>query len=258
MIDGRISFNENPLELLADTYHFLDMEHQSDRPAAHMIWDHDNDLLQTGIDFYNELNNRLEAGDWIELDSLLREGAAPEGFEPDVWSQVRSAHLGFQAGLDIIGVLPALAERSGFFELKVNQDLSLHIPDRLTEKDHQARMAKVLVPPPAAKGDEILAESGGMFYARETPESEPYVTVGSRFEKGDPLYIVEVMKMFNKVYAPFAGTIEEILVEDDGVIISKGQPLYRITPDEIVVEESEEDRTARRRDATQAVAAWLI
>ena len=42
------------------------------------------------------------------------------------------------------------------------------------------------------------------------------------------------------------------------MIISKGQSLYRITPDEVFVEESEEDRTARRREATQAVAAWLI
>ena len=36
-------------------------------------------------------------------------------------------------------------------------------------------MAKVLVPPPVAKSDEILAESGGMFYSRETPEHDVYV-----------------------------------------------------------------------------------
>jgi pyruvate/2-oxoglutarate dehydrogenase complex dihydrolipoamide acyltransferase (E2) component len=65
------------------------------------------------------------------------------------------------------------------------------------------------------------------------------------------------MKMFNKVYAPFAGTIDEILVDDDGVIISKGQPLFRITPDEVIVEESEEDRKARRREATEGYIRWL-
>jgi len=43
------------------------------------------------------------------------------------------------------------------------------------------------------------------------------------------------MKMFNKVYAPFSGTVDEVLVDGDGVIISKGQCLFKVTPDEQVV-----------------------
>jgi biotin carboxyl carrier protein len=258
LIDGSISWNENPLELLADTYHFLDMDYQPGQPAAHMIWDHDDELLQAGIDFYDELNNRLMVEDWVELDTLLREGDAPEGFEGALWEETRAAHEGFQAGLDILAVLPALAEASGFYELRVNADLTIHIPDRLTDRELQERMAKVLVPPPVAKSDEILAESGGMFYSRETPDHDPYVVEGSHFEEGEPLYIVEVMKMFNKVYAPFSGTIDKVLVEDDGVIISKGQPLFKITPDEVIVEESDADRRKRRRAATEQFLASLI
>ncbi len=257
LIDGRISWNENPLELLADTYHYLDMNLQEGQPAAHMIWDHDHELLQAGIDFYDELNNRLDVEDWIELDSLLTEGTAPEGLDATLWEAVQASHAGFQAGLDILAVLPALAEASGFYALKVNPDLTIDIPERLTDSELQERMAKVLVPPPVAKSDEILAESGGMFYSRETPEHEPYVVEGSHFEEGDPLYIVEVMKMFNKVYAPFSGTIEKVLVDEDGIIISKGQALYKITPDEVIVEESEEDRRARRRAATDAFLGTL-
>ncbi len=257
MIDGRISWNENPLELLADTYHYLDMNLQEGQPAAHMIWDHDHDLLQAGIDFYNELNNRLSVEDWIELDSLLREGEAAEGFDAELWSAVQASHTGFQAGLDMLAVLPALAETCDFYALGVNADLTMEIPERLTDPELQERMAKVLVPPPVAKSDEILAESGGMFYSRETPEHEPYIQEGSHFEEGDPLYIVEVMKMFNKVYAPFSGTIEKVLVDEDGIIISKGQPLYKITPDEVIVEETPEDRRARRRTATDAFLATL-
>ena len=59
-------------------------------------------------------------------------------------------------------------------------------------------MQKVLVPPPAAKSDEILSASGGMFYPREAPGMDVYVKEGDHFEAGDVLYIVEVMKMFNK------------------------------------------------------------
>jgi acetyl/propionyl-CoA carboxylase alpha subunit len=258
MIDGKVSWNENPIQLLADTYHFLDMNYQAGEPAANMIWGHDHELLQTAVDFYDELNNRMAAEDWVELQSQLAEERAPDGIEDALWAAMRSAHAGYQCGMDIIAVLPLLAEESGFYTLSVNPDLTINIPDRLSELDLQERMAKVLVPPPVASSDEILAASGGMFYPRETPEAECYVEEGAHFDKGDPLYIVEVMKMFNKVYAPFAGTIDKILVSEDGVIISKGQPLFKISPDEIVVLESAEDIRARRRQATAEFIVKLI
>ena len=65
------------------------------------------------------------------------------------------------------------------------------------------------------------------------------------------------MKMFNKVYAPFSGTIDQVLVEGDGVIISKGQPIFKITPDEKIVVESPEQIAARRRSATDEFPAQI-
>ena len=49
------------------------------------------------------------------------------------------------------------------------------------------------------------------------------------------------MKMFNKVNAPFDGRIDEVLVEGDGVIIKKGQPIFKVTPDEKPEDVSEEE-----------------
>jgi biotin carboxyl carrier protein len=92
---------------------------------------------------------------------------------------------------------------------------------------------------------------GGTYWNREAPQLPPFVEPGSHFEKGQPLYIIEVMKMFNKVYAPFSGTIAKVLVTADGSIISKGQPIFKIVPDETVVEVSAEEVAARRRAATQ-------
>ena len=57
------------------------------------------------------------------------------------------------------------------------------------------------------KADEIVAAMGGTFYTQEAPTLPPFVAPGSHFDKGDPLYIIEVMKMFNKIYAPFAGRV---------------------------------------------------
>ena len=181
---------------------------------------------------------------------MLDADEAPEGFEAALWDEVRSAHLGFQAGADIVAILPSVAEATGFYKLTVNTDLTIHIPEYLMNEELQEAMAKVLVPPPVAKSDEILSESGGMFYSRETPEHEVYVSEGGHFNAGDPLFIVEVMKMFNKVYAPFSGTIDKVLVDTDGTIISKGQAIFKITPDEIVIEESPKDIAARRVKVT--------
>ena len=252
LIDGKISWNENPLELLADTYHFLNMDDDKDLDdaAASIIWDHDNKILQDAIAFYDELNNRLAAGDWVELCSILDNSDAPEGIDAAMWASVRGAHLGFQAGADVLAILPSIAEATGFYDLQVNDDLTVHIPERLNDTELQKAMAKVLVPPPVAKSDEILAESGGMFYSRETPEHDVYLKEGDHFNAGDPLFIIEVMKMFNKYYAPFAGTVEKVLVESDGMIISKGQPIFKITPDERPVIESPEEIAARRREVT--------
>jgi len=252
IIEGKICWNENPLELLADTYHFLNMDYvDGDKPpAAVMIWDHDHTILQDAMDFYGELNDRLAVQDWVELCTVLEASEPPAGFDAELWGRVRGAHRGFQAGADILAILPSIAEATGFYALTVNADLSIHIPQHLTDEVLQSAMSKVLVPPPLARSDEILSVSGGMFYSRETPAHDVYVQEGDHFDTGDPLFIVEVMKMFNKVYAPFSGTIAKVLVATEGSIISKGQPIFKIIPDEIIVEVSAEEIVARRLAAT--------
>ena len=151
-----------------------------------------------------------------------------------------------------------MAKFTGFFDLGVNADMTIDFPERLLDESHQKAMARTLAPPPVAKSNEIVAESGGMFYGREAPESPLYVEAGQHFEAGEPLYIVEVMKMFNKVMAPFAGTVDEVLVEGDGVIIAKGQPLFKVTPDEKVEVLSEAEVVARKREHTTELAKLFI
>jgi biotin carboxyl carrier protein len=111
-------------------------------------------------------------------------------------------------------------------------------------------MKKVLVPPPSTKADEIVAMCGGMFYAQESPGKPAFVQEGMHFEKGQPLYIIEVMKMFNTVRATFSGTVDKIILTGpDGTIVQKGQPLFKITPDEkfVAVDPKEVDRERRTR-----------
>ena len=238
---GEISWSENPIKVLAGTYHFLNMNFNTDSPAASMIWDHDHEILTQALDFYAELESVLGTSNYLDLCKLLANKKSPsEHVNNEQWFAIQSAHLGYQAGNEILSLLPFIGFNTQFFDLKANEDLTVHIPDSLLEKELQVAMAKVLVPPLVAKSDEILAPTGGMFYSCEAPGLPSFVEQGSHFEAGQPLYIIEVMKMFNKVNAPFSGTVDKILVEDDGAIISKGQVLFKITPDEVAVVESPE------------------
>jgi len=253
---GHVTWKRNPVEVLSETYHLLNLD-QGTGEAAHRIWDHDRDMLDTALGFYRRLAARGANEPWPQLDATLRSERPAFGIDARTWERVRAAHIGHQLGLDILSMLPMIAARTKFFELALQDDLTVYIPERLLDPKHQEAMRRVLVPPPFTKSDEIVAAMGGTFYAQEAPHLPPFVEKGSHFEKGEPLYIIEVMKMFNKVLAPFAGTIREVLMPTSGVVVRKGQPLFKITPDEVMVEVDPEERAKQVRENTAAYLAKL-
>ena len=253
---GKISFSENPVDVLIDTYHFLNLDSEGSAAASEQIWSHDAEILETADAFYLDAINELDVDAWHDLRAVL-EGNAPDGTDESTWTAITAAHQGHQAGLSLLLLLPALAQQTGFYDLHVNSDLSIFIPERLLDDDHQEAMAKALAPPPVANADEIVATSGGMFYGREAPGEPLYVEAGTSFKTGDPLFIVEVMKMFNKVNASFDGVVDEVLVEGDGVIIKKGQPIFKVTPNERPEILSDTEVRARRA-ANTAVLMNII
>jgi hypothetical protein len=60
------------------------------------------------------------------------------------------------------------------------------------------------------------------------------------------------------VLAPFSGTVDEVLVEGDGVIISKGQTLFKVTPDEKAEVLSDGELATLRREHTIELAKFFI
>jgi biotin carboxyl carrier protein len=215
------------------------MSYRPHKPAADSIWDHDNELLQESLEFYRTLRAHfgLARDEYFKLNDLLKNEDPQGGFDADIWGEIRSAHFSYEAGLELLGMLFLIGKNVKFWDLRVEEDLEITIPDYLTDPDLQARMKKVLVPPPATKADEIVAACGGMYYSQEAPGMPLLATEGMHFEKGQPLYIIEAMKMFNKIYATFSGTIDRVIMQGgDGSIVQKGQPLFKITPDERFVE----------------------
>ncbi len=260
IVKGRLVWLRNPLTILAETYQYLNMGYRAGAPAAEVIWEHDHELLQKALSFYDKLREtlKIDRDDYEKLQTFLQKDKPQGGFDEQTWEQIRSAHYGYEAGNELIGILFLIAQNTNFYDLRVEDDLEVTIPDFLNDPDLQARMKKILVPPPATKADEIVAACGGMYYGQEAPGMPHFVTDGMHFEKGQPLYIIEVMKMFNKVYAPFSGTIDKILITSgDGTIVSKGQPLFKVSPDEKFVEvdtkEIERQKRARTSEYLKAI-----
>jgi acetyl-CoA carboxylase biotin carboxyl carrier protein len=67
----------------------------------------------------------------------------------------------------------------------------------------------------------------GTFYRASSPESKPYVDVGSKVEETTIVCIIEAMKIMNEIQAEAKGTIVEILIES-GQPVEYGQRLFKL------------------------------
>ncbi len=87
---------------------------------------------------------------------------------------------------------------------------------------------------PAAASQENLVEIKspivGTFYATPSPDSEPYVEVGSVVNPHTVVCIIEAMKVMNEIKAETDGTVVEVLVTN-GQAVEYGQVLFRVRPD---------------------------
>ena len=81
--------------------------------------------------------------------------------------------------------------------------------------------------PAAPTGHIIKSPMVGTFYVSSTPGGKPMVEIGSVVKEGDPVCIIEAMKIMNEIEADKAGTVTQVLVEN-GQAVEFGQPLYVI------------------------------
>jgi len=81
--------------------------------------------------------------------------------------------------------------------------------------------------PAAPTGNVVKSPMVGTFYRSASPGSDPFIEIGSTVKVGDPVCIIEAMKIMNEIEADAAGTIREILCEN-GQAVEFGQPLFVI------------------------------
>ena len=106
----------------------------------------------------------------------------------------------------------------------VGQTLMVHAPT--------AAHAHTVAPPAAApvvpaepEGHVVKSPMVGTFYRSPSPGAKPFVEVGDTVKDGDPLCIVEAMKLMNEIEADASGVVKAILVES-GQPVEFGQPLF--------------------------------
>ena len=76
--------------------------------------------------------------------------------------------------------------------------------------------------------DAITSPMVGTFYRSASPDSAPFIDIGSTVKKGETLCIIEAMKILNEIESDKEGTISKILIEN-GQHVEFGQPLFEIS-----------------------------
>ena len=76
--------------------------------------------------------------------------------------------------------------------------------------------------------DAITSPMVGTFYRSASPDSAPFIDIGSTVKKGQTLCIIEAMKILNEIESDKEGTISKILIEN-GQPVEFGQPLFEIS-----------------------------
>lgn len=76
---------------------------------------------------------------------------------------------------------------------------------------------------------EIKSPMIGTFYRASNPDAEAFVNVGDGVASGQPVCIVEAMKLFNEIESEVSGTIVKVLIED-ATPVEYDQPLFLVDP----------------------------
>ncbi len=141
------------------------------------------------------------------------------------------SEFGFE--LDEIEQLVRLVESRGLARLEVAEE-----ERRVVIRGQQLEAAeggdipvvftrRSAAPKPASPDANRLAVRSpmvGMFYRAASPDAAPLVEVGDLVEIGQPIGLIEAMKVFSEIPSEQAGVVVEIVAQN-GALVKQGDPL---------------------------------
>ena len=144
--------------------------------------------------------------------------------------------------IDYIKKLSELLNETGLNEIEIEQgDSSIKVVRHNKTEGTVVQTAPAAVAAPAPTAEAQPAANGsangianafkapmvGTFYSAANPDSDPFITEGSRVKKGQTLCIIEAMKTFNQIESDRDGVVKKILASD-AEPVEFGQPLFTI------------------------------
>ena len=136
-----------------------------------------------------------------------------------------------------------LVENSGIAELEISEGeervrITRSLPPGTTSQSAQMTASPAglaasqatpapVVPQAESEGHVVKSPMVGTFYRSASPGAKPFVEIGDEVQVGDPLCIIEAMKLMNEIETDRAGVVKAILIEN-GQPVEYGQPLFVI------------------------------
>jgi acetyl-CoA carboxylase biotin carboxyl carrier protein len=81
----------------------------------------------------------------------------------------------------------------------------------------------------APSGSVVNAPLTGIFYAAPSPGAAPLISVGSIVAIGQPIGLIEAMKLFNEIKSDKAGRVVRIIAQD-GLLVKAKSPIIEVEP----------------------------
>ncbi|MGY6646708.1 MAG: acetyl-CoA carboxylase biotin carboxyl carrier protein [Salinarimonas sp.] len=145
---------------------------------------------------------------------------------------------------ELVRELAGLISETDLTEIEVEKgDLRIRVARQITQAVHvpapapapapsapveaRAEPAPVAALNPKDHPGMVPSPMVGTAYRRSSPDSKPFIEIGTQVNVGDKLLLVEAMKTFNDIVAPHAGTVTAIFFED-GQPVEYGEPLLII------------------------------
>jgi acetyl-CoA carboxylase biotin carboxyl carrier protein len=75
----------------------------------------------------------------------------------------------------------------------------------------------------------VNAPLTGIFYAAPSPGAAPLISVGSIVTIGQPIGLIEAMKLFNEIKSDKAGRVVRIIAQD-GLLVKAKTPIIEVEP----------------------------
>lgn len=153
---------------------------------------------------------------------------------------------------EFIRELAKIIEESGLTEIEIEKDdIQIRLAKEIQITQVAAAPVQMSVPSPsftpapivgetpaATASTEVIASPEnhpgvisapmvGIIYTKPDPDTDDFVSVGTKVNEGDTLLLIEAMKVFNPIKAPRSGTVKQIFVEA-GEPVEFGSPLLII------------------------------